>query len=244
MLIAGLLTLSLTENPGVPPALIDEPLATYYSRALNTESSEPQKSLAMLKNLLLPESVSVSVSLDNVPEDHRTEFRRGFDRGMNLWKVQLGSDMPFRLARQGEDADIKVSFVNKVPGAGSSCKGEIRTKRQIQWNDKVHYFAFTAEIDAAKFATSDRLMSEDELTHVFAHELGHALGLGDVPGTGFIMGPIQLGSPTTQFADAEVEAVREFRKILRAQIDRITAKLGKSLDSTAGSKVVTFKFER
>lgn len=244
MLIAGFLTLSLTETAGVTPALIDEPLASYYTRALNSEPSEPQKSLAMLKNLLMPDGVTVSISFDGVPEENKDEFKQGIENGMAMWRTQLGSDLPFRMAKSREEADIKVAFVSKVPGAGTSCKGEIRSKRQIQWNDKVHYFAFTAEVDIAKFASVNRLMTENEVTHVFAHELGHALGLGDFTGAGYIMGPIQVGAPTTRFADSEVEAVREFRRMLRSQIDRITAKLSKGAETPNRPKVVSFDFAR
>ncbi len=244
MLIAGILTLTTAiTSTGTVPALIDEPLSSYYSKAVSAESAEPQKTLAMLKNLLLPEGASISVSMDGVPSEKQVEFTQAIRRGMELWRTELGLDMPFRMAKPKEEPDIKVSFVSKVPGASSSCKGEIRSKRQIQWNDKVHYFAFTAEIDVAKYATADRFMTEDELVHVFTHELGHALGLGDRPSNGFIMGPILLGAPTIQFAPEEIQAVRDFRKLLRSQIDRVTAKLSKESLSSTGPKVASFVYD-
>lgn len=217
--------LALTTGPSDSgfPNLVDRELVDYFERAVDAgKSGQRNKALAMLQLLLLPEETTIEVDYTGVPSSSQTAFERGVGRGLGLWQEAMQQDMPLRIVRPGRKADILVKFVDKVAEGDARCKGEIRAKRWIQWNDQVHYQQFTAVVSVCKHADS-RLMSESEITHIVAHELGHALGLGDMASTGYIMGPVELGNPFARLNTVEVDAVKQFRSKVRDEMSRISS---------------------
>lgn len=208
---------ALAPSPTIPRE-IDPELVDYFTRAIGAHrEGQVQKGIGMLKLLLLPEPTGFTVDYSGLDAPTVEVFRRGVERGIGLWRQALGSDMPFRPASRAVQPDVVIRFVDRIAEGVGRCKGEIRAKRWIQWNDQVHYVQFTATISICKNADS-RLMNEDEITHIVAHEIGHALGLGDTPKTGVVMGPIQLGNPYSQIHPNEVAAVKSLRQIVRGQL--------------------------
>lgn len=235
MITATLVGVLLVGSPPAeaPPRLIDPQLVSYYGRAVAArESGEYQKSLAMFSLLLLPKTTTVYVDYATAPPALRDAFREGIERGFALWQDALGVDLPFKLGQSPHGAAIQVRFVESLQDGASFHKGEIRSKRRIQWNQEVHYFEFTAEIDVVSTA-GQRFMTGDEIVHITAHELGHALGLGDTRETNRIMGPVVLGNPFARISQEEAESVREFRRMVRAQIAQTKAMIS---NRTAGSQ--------
>ncbi|MCH8274184.1 MAG: matrixin family metalloprotease [Armatimonadetes bacterium] len=207
-----------------PPRLVDRPLADYYARALAAESEgEPHKALAMLNLLLIPEETYVAVDYSALPENERARFRRGVALAFEMWGEALGDDFPFRLVAEDPDAQVQLRFLDDIKNGSADCKGEIRSKRRIQWNHEVHYSEFTAEIDVSKFGRGGKFLGEGDVTHIVAHELGHALGLGDASARDRIMGAVAIGNPYGKLHASEVEAVKAFRQLIRAQINRISS---------------------
>ncbi len=206
---------------GEMPNLVDRQLVEYFGNAVAaSKDGQPQKALAMLTLLLLPAGTGLSVDYSGLDSKTAEVFRAGVLRGIGLWQDALGSEMPITLASRTARPDIVLKFTDKVTGADCRCKGEIRSKRWIQWSDQVHYQQFSATITVCKYADS-RLMTESEIAHIVAHELGHALGLGDVTETGNIMGPLEISNPYAKINPSEIEAVKSFRRLVKDQLAQI-----------------------
>lgn len=206
--------------------LVDNASADYFSRALAASSEgDHQKGLAMLKVLLVPRT-NVRVDYSGLPADVAAEFRQGVQSGLKMWGDALGSDMPFSLTDRPE-AQVTIRFVDSIHGhshQGVDCKGEITARRRIQWGPDVHYFEFAAQISIVRFREGRTWMSSGEIAHITAHELGHALGLGDVQQSGRIMGPMTLGRPLSALTQDEVRAVQGFRASVRSEIERVQSR--------------------
>lgn len=204
------------------PRLIDKPLVEYYQQALTAyHSGEPHKALAMLELLLIPPNTEVHADYSSLPAEVRNTFKTGVERGFEMWREVLGNDFPFRLTHN-EKAKVKIKFMEKVIPEQDNCKGEIRSKRRIQWNKEVHYVEFMADLLVAKYSSKKYWMTSGEVAQIVAHELGHAMGLGHPKGIGMVMGPVILGDPVTQVQPTEAESLLVFRRIVRNIADRIT----------------------
>lgn len=225
MLLAFLSTAVIANGAysGPAPRLVDAPLADYYDRALAAGKTEPHKGLAMLEILLVPAGTEVEVDYSGLPPQVADTFYRGVQRGFRLWQDALGADFPFRLVGNGYSNPVRVNFVDAMPGSSSNHKGEIRTTRKIQWNNRVHTVTFDATVTIVKFGYGRTFMDENDIAHVTAHELGHALGLGDVGGLDRIMGPVDVGRAFARLNPEEVDAVIAFRRMIRAQINRLSS---------------------
>ena len=227
MLIAGLSTLVIFSGVSgeVMPHLIDLPLVDYYARAISSGNQEPQKALAMLELLLVPDGTQVVADYSNLPAYARPSFKRGVERGFDMWRMALGDEFPFRLVdRATQPNPVGLRFVSIMPDSAPDHKGEIKTTRKIQWNKSLHYSQFVASISIAKFSVGQNLMTERDITHITAHELGHGLGLGDVDNLEHIMGPVALGNAYAHINPDEVDAVMSFRRLVHSQISRIESR--------------------
>lgn len=222
--VAAIVVASSTNVANVP-SLVDSNVVDYFRRAVAyAGAGEHQKSLAMLKSLIAPRS-DVRVDYSNIPESLRPTFQAGIENGLKMWRDVLGSDMPFTVSNR-PDAPITVRFVDAINShvhAGMDCKGEITLRRRIQWGPNVHYYEVTAEINVVRFSQGRKWMTSDEIAHVTAHELGHALGLGDVQEDGKLMGPMIVGKPIPKVSAEEADAVRYFRALVRREIARVAA---------------------
>ncbi len=225
MTILGLAVLFAASSaaPANLSPLVDSDVVDYYSRALSAErEGDSQKSMAMLKALLVPRA-AVRVDYSGLPDDIRASFKRGVESGFAMWRTSLGSDMPFTLTDRA-DAPVTLRFVDAIHGhnhQGMACKGEITAKRRIQWGPNVHYFEFTAQVSIVRYRQGKEWMTSDEVAHITAHELGHALGLGDIQRSGRLMGPMVMGKPLASVPPDESRAVAQLRSVLKYEIDRV-----------------------
>jgi hypothetical protein len=218
------------------PALVDPPVADYYGRAIQAaETGEPHKGLAMFDLLLLPKNTTLYVDLAGLPAETANAYSKGVDKALALWQSALGSDFPIHSTQQIDKASIVVRFVKSIPDGVGDTMGEIRTRRRIQWNNQVHYSEFTADIDVARSSAKGTSVGEDEVAQIVAHEIGHALGLGDTEATDRLMGPLVMGNPFVAIHPSELQSVKEFRSLVRAQMGKYAV-----LPQTQGPKTLTF----
>ncbi|GIV02106.1 MAG: hypothetical protein KatS3mg015_0936 [Fimbriimonadales bacterium] len=221
------------------PAALDPHITEYYSKAVAAAEAEPHKALAMLELLLVPEGTPITIDFTGVPANLRPTFQAGIERGVGLWQAALGADMPFAL--NGEPSDtgqVVIRFVDTIPTSDPHTKGQLRMTRRIQWGRSVHYVELDGEIRISKWASQGRYFSADEITHIVAHELGHAFGLGDAPNRDRIMGPVFIGSPYARLNPVEVETVMSFRTSLRQDYARAT-ELAAQSSRSRGPKVAS-----
>lgn len=133
---------------------------------------------------------------------------RALEGGIAIWRAAL-PDAPF-IATDGT-ADVKVKFVDTVDGPDGM--GKVEAQRRY-WYGKGHGAKLSGTI-LIRRTVGSRPIREDEASAVIAHELGHLLGLDDVPTPGPIMGPFVPGEPAEAPTKTEVASVKRLRELCR-----------------------------
>jgi hypothetical protein len=199
------------------PAGSDPSFETYFTQALSYCAAEPHRAMAMLELLLVPEKTEVSVDLSGLPESVRDRFKQGFERGFNLWDRALGKDFPFELRFTDQiRLGIEARVVDRIDGDYHQM-GELFVTRRVSWSKRTHRAELTGTLKISRYSRPGRLLSAEEVTHIVAHELGHALGLGDTESVREIMGPVLIGRPFARLTADEVRRVRSIRESIREE---------------------------
>jgi hypothetical protein len=220
----AVLALLVPGSPASVPEAVDSQIRNYYQDALASAGAEPHKALAMLELLLLPSRTSIHVDWTGVPLGVKRQFEAGIRRGVMAWEQALGAECPFALGGSTDGtATIHIRFVDALASPDPHTKGELRITRRITWGKSVHYTELDGQIRVMKWARDGQYFTEDEITHVIAHELGHALGLGDSDRWDRVMGPIVIGQPYARISPEELLAVQQFRAVLKEEYARISA---------------------
>ncbi len=182
-------------------------MATYHAAV---SEGNRVKAAAMIKGLLLG-TVTIGIDKSTLPPKD-FEFQDGIRNAVDIWNAQM-DESPFRLVKGDQKPDILVRFVDRIDDADHA-QGLIQAERHFFWKGSTA----TARTDGTvsiRSTSLGQLMSEDEVTRVMTHELGHLLGLDDDhDGTGamsdFVPGP-GIRTPSRQ----EVEDVLQFRSMLK-----------------------------
>lgn len=208
------------------PAGSDPSFETYFTQALSYSAAEPHRAMAMFELLLVPERTQISVDLSDLPEEVRGRFKLGFERAFSLWDRALGDDFPFDL-RFGErrGATLEARVVDRIDGDYHQM-GELFVTRRVSWSKRSHRAELTGTMKISRFSRPGRLLTVDEVTHIVAHELGHAFGLGDAEGVHEIMGPVLIGRPFARLTADEVRRVRAIRESIREEYRETQASAG------------------
>ncbi len=213
----------LIGSPSEPmPPYADAPFLDYYAQAVAAERSEPRKALAMLELMLIPQDSAVAPDYADVPDHLRANYAAAVDRALGLWGEALGDDFPMHLAPKswGKPA-FTLKFVSRISGASIDQKGEIFVRRKVSWGRDFHVGEVMGTLTVVKFGIRNEFMSEKEVQHVVAHELGHAFGLADCDDLNRIMGPVVLGNPFARLHSDEVAKVKSIRSAIRSEISRL-----------------------
>jgi len=197
------------------PVGSDPHFESYYQEALKFTEPEPHRAMAMLELLLVPLNTEIYVDLGTVPENLRGRFATGIDRGFKLWQDALGEDFPFRLTYEGRNKPAMViRIVDKIDDDYHQM-GEMLITRRVSWSKRSHRGEIEGHMKISQFARPGRVLTVDEVTHIVAHELGHAFGLNDVENVREIMGPVLIGKPFARLTDGEVRRVVQTRETIR-----------------------------
>jgi hypothetical protein len=173
--------------------------------------------MAMLELLLVPLNTEVYVDLGNVPENLRGRFANGIDRGFKLWQDALGEDFPFRLTYEARGKPpLTLNVVDRIDDDYHQM-GEMLLTRRVSWSKRSHKGEIDGYIKISKYSRPGRVLTAEEITHIVAHELGHAFGLNDCDNVREIMGPVLLGRPFARLTEQEVRRVRQTREAVRLE---------------------------
>jgi len=171
-----------------------------------------QLSLALLHGVIYNDGVKVAVS-GSFPNQSAKD---GLNRALDTWSRALQKDDPIELTTNPSTANIKIEFVEKVPRSGHDALGLIELKKQYRWNKSRYETEVTGTIYIQTHYDRNPL-NATQYAEVIAHELGHLLGLDDMPNTGQLMGPMIVDKPITSPNQRETYAVQFVRNQAKKQ---------------------------
>jgi hypothetical protein len=176
-------------------------------------SNNNHKATAMLKGLLL-ETLTVGIDRTSLP-NNSFDFEDGVRDGIGLWNAALGEPV-FKLAPSSVTADVVVRFVSKVKNENHA-QGLVQAQRHFYWKGGESGAKLTATIQI-RDNVGRRYMKDTEVARVMGHELGHLLGLADISDGSGLMGEFIAGRGVDRPSDEELEAVTEFRNMVRTAL--------------------------
>jgi len=175
-------------------------------------AGDHQLAMAMLVGSLYPDGITVGIDETNL-KTAGEKVRRATDRAVETWSRYLGGDSPIRLVRRADAAAVRIQLVSSLDIEQENALGFINLEKRYRWNKSFHEVQFQGTIKV--LSHWDGLpLTEDEFTEVICHELGHLLGLADMPNPGPLMGPAVKGRTVTEPAMHEVKILRDLRATL------------------------------
>ena len=193
--------------------LISSEAASVVKLNPGKSTSARGRQLATLESYLLSNTVTVGID----PSAARDWKSRSIERGIGIWSDAL-SDSPFVMAEPGQKPMVTVKFVDSID-SGGDVQGQVEATRMLHWGSSVSYQIHGTLL--VRRTTGRRGLTEDEMTEVVAHELGHLLGLDDAEECRGLMGPFEAGNPRLRPTREEVDAVLSYREELRNAIAKL-----------------------
>jgi len=192
----------------------------YLDAVADADHNRTQPALAKLESLLMDKSVTVGIdksTINNAPPI----FSKAVEHGVKIWRDAL-PDSPYILAADNSNKrpTVLVKFVKTIDNEGGDLQGMIEAEHEFRWTGNTHTNILNSTMYIVT-KTEGRYLTENEVAEVTAHELGHLLGLTDAPTPKGLMGPFVAGEPRLAPATNELEAVNEFRTMVRDEIAKI-----------------------
>lgn len=189
----------------------------------DASKSRYQPALAKLESLLMLQPVSVGIDGTTLPAK-LASYQSGVEKGIGIWRDAL-ADSPFARSKDAKHRPmVLIKFVRQLPAQGGDLQGMIEAEHEFKWNAKEHLSKLTSTMYVV-YRTEGRNLTVPEISEVVAHELGHLLGLNDASGPSGLMGPFVAGEPRLAPSATELDAVHEFRQMVKDQIGRIQESL-------------------
>ena len=200
--------------PEVHPTFAD----TYQRAQQAYEGGEVQKALAMLNGIVYPNGVAVNI--DVVAAGSRTQVAQtALNRAAHTWSIKLEGDSPILVVDPKTKADIKIVLTDKIPKSSHDTLGLIDLKKEYRWNNVRHEVHNKGTIYVMR-TWNGRPLTEDQMTEIITHELGHLLGLADVSDTNMLMGPMVPGQTLLAPRPNEIKAIQTLRAKTRSLINQ------------------------
>lgn len=177
----------------------------------NVVSGKRGRGLAELDSLVMRDGVTVSLETPGAMEP-------SVRRGLEAWNAALG-ERPFRMLSPGSAADVTVRFVPNLDSEGGDVQGMVTATRQMSWSSRDHSYQLRGVI-YVRDNVEGRPLRPEEVVNVVAHEAGHLLGLADVRRRDRLMGPLVVGRPRSGPEPEEIEAVQDYRDLIRQSYPR------------------------
>jgi hypothetical protein len=196
----------------IPYEIHDAVVKSLQEAAEAQSKRDYQLSLALLHGVIYNNGVEVAVN-GAFPNSAAKE---GLNRALNTWTSALQKDDPIKLSNNPATANLKIEFVDKVPRSGHDALGLIELKKQYRWNKSRYETEVTGTIYIQTHYERTPLNSA-QYAEVIAHELGHLLGLDDMPNTGQLMGPMLVEKPIVSPNQRETYAVQFVRNQAKKQ---------------------------
>lgn len=206
---------SRSGNARTAPAEVHPNVVETLNDAIDAQAKRDyQLSLALLHGVIYQGGVKVAV--DSRYPAPNAAAKEGIGRALKAWEDALGSDDPIRLVSDNDAPEIRIQFVDKVPRSGHDALGLIELKKEYRWN-RSRYETIVSGTIYIQTHFERSPLDAIQFSEVIAHELGHLLGLEDMPNTGQLMGPMLLEKPVVQPNRREVGAVQFVRNQARKQ---------------------------
>lgn len=216
-------TLATADNRSKSKALPPEVHPTFAKALQNadiaSQGRDYQKAQALLKGILYPDGVTVKLD-ESSALDLKSRAIKATNRAVKTWHQRLQGDSPIRLVSSKAKADLTIVFVNKVPSSSHDALGLIELQKQYRWNNVRHEVTNSGTIWVQR-TWDGKYLTEDQMTEVICHELGHLLGLADVDNVGTLMGPMVMDRPTMEPAAHELSALKRLRHEARISLSRV-----------------------
>lgn len=204
------------------PMLSSDSRNCYLDAVTDANHSRYQPALAKLESLLMVQPVTVGIDMSTLTSN-AAETQAAVAKGVAIWHKAL-PDSPYVFSTDKQRPQVLIKFVKNLPSDGGDLQGMIEAEHDFKWNGSTHSWKLVSTMYVVG-QTEDRSLTPDEISEVVAHELGHLLGLTDAPGPNGLMGPFVPGSPRLAPSASELEAIRELRQMVEAEIEKIDDEL-------------------
>ena len=201
VLMAAIIPASLNAGLALTMRAVPDETAKFHEQWMLVKHAEATRDLLTLRGMLLPHGVTLAAKNGEVSKAVLAVAAEAWNSALGFHIVTV-VDSP-------NDANVTVSLVDGIDKDRAS-QGFINV---YETEDG----AMSADVQVDGF-TGHRPLNDRERAAVITHELGHFLGLEDLPGEQQIMGEFDPNELVTRPSRGETEAILYLRNGIRTAI--------------------------